>query len=323
MGPYQRTPRWGARAIRYSGLGVRSVGPVGDFLRKIGNKKSPIFFGFWLRFKICCRLLWGQQCLLAWEGKTSVSLGCWRPMCFFEKPNRCRMENLTVENYTHAWLHVWFAFFPNGRWVRETSRELGPKFLWIHRLLFRGLYKLPITWYTIYPLPSRSGNEIHKSHGLCLSWAFMNLQPWMTNKSPRNDEQRDRTKVRIEHRFPTHTALLKMMIFLFPKVHKKNGGCFSHVFWIHLFFANNLIFAGDCFFQGIGFFWLPIHPSPLKSSSQLFRSKDLGPFLWVGLVAPANTALWLLKIYQPCSNRRFTGLCLMMSQCATNDHLAC
>ena len=30
MGPYQRTPV--TRAIRYSGLGVRSVGPVGDFL---------------------------------------------------------------------------------------------------------------------------------------------------------------------------------------------------------------------------------------------------------------------------------------------------
>ena len=25
-------PKWGARVIRYSGLGVRSVGPVGDFL---------------------------------------------------------------------------------------------------------------------------------------------------------------------------------------------------------------------------------------------------------------------------------------------------
>ena len=32
MGPYQRTPRYFARAIRYSGSGVRSVGPVGDFL---------------------------------------------------------------------------------------------------------------------------------------------------------------------------------------------------------------------------------------------------------------------------------------------------
>ena len=32
MGPYQRTPKQVARAIRYSGLGVRSVGPVGDFL---------------------------------------------------------------------------------------------------------------------------------------------------------------------------------------------------------------------------------------------------------------------------------------------------
>ena len=32
MGPYQRTPKQVARTIRYSGLGVRSVGPVGDFL---------------------------------------------------------------------------------------------------------------------------------------------------------------------------------------------------------------------------------------------------------------------------------------------------
>ena len=32
MGPYQRTPKEFARAIRYSGWGVRSVGPVGDFL---------------------------------------------------------------------------------------------------------------------------------------------------------------------------------------------------------------------------------------------------------------------------------------------------
>ena len=32
MGPYQRTPKEVARAMRYSGLGVRSVGPVGDFL---------------------------------------------------------------------------------------------------------------------------------------------------------------------------------------------------------------------------------------------------------------------------------------------------
>ena len=34
MGPYQQTPNKVARAIRYSGLGVRSVGPVGDFLEK-------------------------------------------------------------------------------------------------------------------------------------------------------------------------------------------------------------------------------------------------------------------------------------------------
>ena len=34
MRPYQRTPKEVTRAIRYSGLGVRSAGPVGDFLDK-------------------------------------------------------------------------------------------------------------------------------------------------------------------------------------------------------------------------------------------------------------------------------------------------
>ena len=32
MGPYQRTPKKVTRTIRYSGLGVCSAGPVGDFL---------------------------------------------------------------------------------------------------------------------------------------------------------------------------------------------------------------------------------------------------------------------------------------------------
>ena len=41
MGPYQRTPKSVARAIRYSGLGVRSVGPVGDFLDKRHWCKEP------------------------------------------------------------------------------------------------------------------------------------------------------------------------------------------------------------------------------------------------------------------------------------------
>ena len=40
MGPYQRTPKEVARAIRCSGLGVRSVGPVGDFL----ESGTPFFF---------------------------------------------------------------------------------------------------------------------------------------------------------------------------------------------------------------------------------------------------------------------------------------
>ena len=45
MGPYQRTPKEIARAIRFSGLGVRSVGPVGDFLEptstNLGVKFPP------------------------------------------------------------------------------------------------------------------------------------------------------------------------------------------------------------------------------------------------------------------------------------------
>ena len=43
--PYQRTPKQVARAMRYSGLGVRSVGPVGDFLE--GNKKTRLCKAVW------------------------------------------------------------------------------------------------------------------------------------------------------------------------------------------------------------------------------------------------------------------------------------
>ena len=39
MGPYQRTPKEVTRAIRYSGSGVRSVGPVGDFLELRDNEQ--------------------------------------------------------------------------------------------------------------------------------------------------------------------------------------------------------------------------------------------------------------------------------------------
>ena len=45
MGPYQRTPREVARSFRFSGLGVRSVGPVGDFLEvDFPAKKMPSTF---------------------------------------------------------------------------------------------------------------------------------------------------------------------------------------------------------------------------------------------------------------------------------------
>ena len=56
MGPYQRTPKQVASAIRYSGLGVRSVGPVGDFLEVTFGKlkttnltnlhRGPMIFGW-------------------------------------------------------------------------------------------------------------------------------------------------------------------------------------------------------------------------------------------------------------------------------------
>ena len=43
MGPYQRTPKEVARPIRFSGLGVRSVGPVGDFLEKPSGFYGSLF----------------------------------------------------------------------------------------------------------------------------------------------------------------------------------------------------------------------------------------------------------------------------------------
>ena len=42
MGPFQRNPEEVARATRYSGLGVHSVGPVGDFL----DKNTHVWSGF-------------------------------------------------------------------------------------------------------------------------------------------------------------------------------------------------------------------------------------------------------------------------------------
>ena len=49
MGPYQRTPKRVTRAIKYPGLGVRSVGPVGDFL----DCKIDVYWwglGWWSMF---------------------------------------------------------------------------------------------------------------------------------------------------------------------------------------------------------------------------------------------------------------------------------
>ena len=43
MGPYQRTPKKGTRAIQYPGLGVRSVGPVGDFLDDSIQKRPKMW----------------------------------------------------------------------------------------------------------------------------------------------------------------------------------------------------------------------------------------------------------------------------------------
>ena len=229
----------------------------------MGNTRSTILFGSGFASKILpddfCEannVYWPEKekqvCRLDVGGR-----------CVFSKTQRCRMENLTVEDetgrcrkrswhdwkvnknikksmvidmiylhniyiYTHAWLHVWLRCF--STW--PLSKRSIPKFqseipIWvksndqnsinemcIHRFLCRWLYKLPITWYTIYPLPSRSGNEKHIP-GLCLSWAFMKLQPWMINKT--KWWAKCRNKVRIEH----SQGSFESMIFLFPRYTKR------------------------------------------------------------------------------------------------------
>ena len=58
MGPYQRTPKRVARAIRYSGLGVCSVGPVGDFLDwKMFFLFKWVIFRFHVSFRGCSSTL--------------------------------------------------------------------------------------------------------------------------------------------------------------------------------------------------------------------------------------------------------------------------
>ena len=49
MVPYQRTPMEVARAMRYSGLGVRSVDPVGDFLEPTCHQVKCRDF-LWIRY---------------------------------------------------------------------------------------------------------------------------------------------------------------------------------------------------------------------------------------------------------------------------------
>ena len=65
MGPYQWTPKYVARAIRHSGLGVRSVGPVGDFL----EKSITVSFLYWLSSCPSCsytHILYSSEHLPNW-----------------------------------------------------------------------------------------------------------------------------------------------------------------------------------------------------------------------------------------------------------------
>ena len=74
MGPYQRTPKKVTRAIQYPGLGVRSVGPVGDFL----ETRNTIWFPKERMRRLCAPfdppLRWLRTCLKAvwWFGKFLV-----------------------------------------------------------------------------------------------------------------------------------------------------------------------------------------------------------------------------------------------------------
>ena len=69
MGPYQRTPKKVTRAIKYPGLGVRSVGPVGDFMELYGSVLLVGFFtvfrcsfGFWFSHPHCAfRMEWSHK----------------------------------------------------------------------------------------------------------------------------------------------------------------------------------------------------------------------------------------------------------------------
>ena len=60
MGPYQRTLKEVARAIRFSGLGVRSVGPVGDFLDSLLTNLSTYFTFHWLSTH-CSFAIWHRK----------------------------------------------------------------------------------------------------------------------------------------------------------------------------------------------------------------------------------------------------------------------
>ena len=104
LGPYQRTPKQVARAIRYPGLGVRSVGPVGDFLEPLVELGE-------VRSDFCCRIqFWGN-----------LGLGLLRIGWFFSKNAGKLLAGSLTEHWSigYGLVVVSYGWF---RWLQPTSK---------------------------------------------------------------------------------------------------------------------------------------------------------------------------------------------------------
>ena len=107
MGPYQRTPKKVTRAIKYPGLGVRSVGPVGDFLELIRAYQS----------------LWSKHYRQTYLKASYIGMMIW---CFYPKllnvSSLYTYETVTIGSMHGISTHMRLIFYSKCREIYRSSQ---------------------------------------------------------------------------------------------------------------------------------------------------------------------------------------------------------
>ena len=191
MGPYQRTPKKKVtRAIKYTGLGVRSVGPVGDFLEK------------------------NMQLLTLYDTKTLWSL-------FFVFSNFHRIKN--IENKIHSKP----TFVKNFRRGNTSRSDFSPKTsdslkrsqrIYLSKPvprveIERFLRRVAVTTINLHMSSDAPPTAIEKRTGMTLKAIFFFSAPTLTflifSTPPYYNLMIDALPVKLEGTWRNHTKLLQ------------------------------------------------------------------------------------------------------------------